>query len=524
MGAYNPATFVYRLQEGLADAIPWRGKVEQQDVTGGAISAFGTQLHETAHWWQFIGSTSGFVQSLVIAVQAHNTAPYIRDIPPDVPLVKPLFLHATRPELMLEGASDRALTIAINNWMDLEFAQALISDPRCAERVGAEPLFDSQGHAYRMLYSMTLELLRRAVDPDLDVLPDVAAWDEPFRSLAAAGVTDYHYRAPMRVPPIGFRAIAEAQGRFHQLQFLHVTSRRRLGWDDFDRQGLLAAEYVEAMDLFRSILGRAWPASPVAPDVNLFLLLCDIALNPAVGYPLDIDDYRMFVYEVHPGYRFQRAVGYLAEAAPALASALHRLDANEYAEVAGQICEGCGWRTPQQVASAVAGFPGRAAGMQTLAHELRTNRFQRGYLPVRLLYALHLAHMEDKARSPEVFCWPGWRHLITDDAAEEQVRAWQETILRNGPAFVAKGMQRRVEYALRPGAEDLTMPANNYFLWQVFFDQVRQLVSKEGPLSYGYTWLDPARDEAYYRELIESRDDMAATLGRPLAAFEPVAM
>ncbi|MDI9250699.1 hypothetical protein QMZ25_19110, partial [Stenotrophomonas sp. RS-48] len=41
------------------------------NYTGEELQAYSTYLHETVHWWQHKGSTSGFVRSLLYPVQTH---------------------------------------------------------------------------------------------------------------------------------------------------------------------------------------------------------------------------------------------------------------------------------------------------------------------------------------------------------------------------------------------------------------------------------------------------------------------
>ena len=66
-GLYSTTEFVLRLSpriHQLIDAVP-SGVYSTDDLDAEIIQAFSTYLHETIHWWQHIGSTSGLVRSIL---------------------------------------------------------------------------------------------------------------------------------------------------------------------------------------------------------------------------------------------------------------------------------------------------------------------------------------------------------------------------------------------------------------------------------------------------------------------------
>ncbi len=72
-GSYNPMQFVLRLRKDIHKVL--------NEVTPGVQpfgtnsternQAFSTYLHETIHWWQYMGSNYGFISSLRYPSQAH---------------------------------------------------------------------------------------------------------------------------------------------------------------------------------------------------------------------------------------------------------------------------------------------------------------------------------------------------------------------------------------------------------------------------------------------------------------------
>ena len=72
-GLYSTNQFVLRLNpriHALVDAAS-PGLYAEGDLTEETLQAYSTYLHETIHWWQHMGSTSGLIYSLARPVQTH---------------------------------------------------------------------------------------------------------------------------------------------------------------------------------------------------------------------------------------------------------------------------------------------------------------------------------------------------------------------------------------------------------------------------------------------------------------------
>lgn len=77
-GLYSTMQFVLRLSPAVHRAIADTptGIYTLRDLSLEQIESFSTLLHETIHWWQHIGSTSGFLLSLSYPVSA-SPAPWL---------------------------------------------------------------------------------------------------------------------------------------------------------------------------------------------------------------------------------------------------------------------------------------------------------------------------------------------------------------------------------------------------------------------------------------------------------------
>src|ERR1043165_3846329 len=78
-GLYSPMQFVVRLRQDyheLLNSGP-TGVLKPGDVSTEALFAFSTFFHETVHWWQHIGSTTGLMLTLAYPAQSHVNHRYL---------------------------------------------------------------------------------------------------------------------------------------------------------------------------------------------------------------------------------------------------------------------------------------------------------------------------------------------------------------------------------------------------------------------------------------------------------------
>src|ERR1700735_5647445 len=74
-GMYETMRFVLRLSprnHELMETIE-AGGFESGPIPSETIQAYSTYIHETIHWWQHVGSTSGLLFSLSYLAQSHSS-------------------------------------------------------------------------------------------------------------------------------------------------------------------------------------------------------------------------------------------------------------------------------------------------------------------------------------------------------------------------------------------------------------------------------------------------------------------
>lgn len=125
-GMYETMRFVLRLSpcnHELLEMVPMEGIV-LADLPPEAVQAFSTYLHETVHWWQHVGSTSGLVFSLSYLAQCHSSLGELRAVLATIGKKKSLKSY-TDDVLRREGPSAQAklaaANVAVNNALDVEY-------------------------------------------------------------------------------------------------------------------------------------------------------------------------------------------------------------------------------------------------------------------------------------------------------------------------------------------------------------------------------------------------------------------
>jgi hypothetical protein len=72
------------------------------------------------------------------------------------------------------------------------------------------------------------------------------------------------------------------------------------------------------------------------PIVGLFLLICDLAINPTRGFPLDIEHFDHFINDVDVAVRFT-VLSLAVPQLPHLRSAIQGYSREEYVEVSEEL-------------------------------------------------------------------------------------------------------------------------------------------------------------------------------------------
>ncbi|MDB5398763.1 MAG: hypothetical protein QOF70_4014 [Acetobacteraceae bacterium] len=487
-GAYIPTRFFIKLApriHELVDAIT-RRDTDSYDADE-LISAYSTYLHETIHWWQFVGSTAGLIMSLCYPAQCTANIEALRAVIQKHGPKKSL--KAWAQETLIAGgpAVDAELgdaNKAVNNAIDINFYRTFATFPIRAPEIFEDPYFECVGHSYTVAYINTIHALIISCDFAAGSLPDPDEWEKHAEALRAAEHEGFYHGSPIRRARVGLCDIFEGQARFSQLQFLcGMSGPAECAY--YRDEGYFEGCYGAAFDHFLELTGFTWPDRIDDPLVALFLLVCDLAINPTRGFPLPIISPKDLIVDIDPGARFT----HLCEAAkhdPGLAGAIQRRSREEYIAVAEALTQSCGYDHPMLALKTIVDLIDNDVGAGTLMQEWETFRFSGFNQPIRVIASHFLAFCRDKFEHPEFFCWPG-----VYCAAEGKTQAYEEIFLRHLTLYSDSEYEGRVFPRQLPGREQAAVQEtlNIFFTTLLLYDLTVQWILNGGPFRYDYSWL-----------------------------------
>lgn len=492
-GEYHTLQFVLRLRPDIHRALSSgpHGLVSPGEVTGEQIYAFSTYLHETIHWWQHVGSTSGLILSLLYPAHAHINHQNLKKIVAKIGAVKPLIAYGLQQERTSESASetDKLINVVVNNWHDIEFYRRLIVIPNDVTNFCENNHFECVGHAYEIAIGAVNWLISATMDPDLEILPDPRKWESETAALKAAQVEGFYYRSPIGIPPVGAKEIFEGQARFSQLQYLFFSSGGSVTWQDFDELGMLQRVYIEAFEVFLSLADLGMPEDAGCSEVGLFLLVCDVALNPADGIVTNFEDLSRLI-EVHdPGIRFVNLCKAICSLKSTSDFTISHYSADEFWRISSLICKAANLVSPKTLIDEVASWPNRRSQIEALMEEDRTFHFSNENLPVRVFMARFIKYQIDKQARPEFFCWPGaWMTAKVSGAsgAVKSLSLFEE----HRALFLDKEDGDVYPRTFEDRAEDaIKNTFDAFYSWVPVYELTRQWIIETGDFVYDFLWL-----------------------------------
>jgi len=459
------------------------------------VQAYSTYLHETMHWWQHVGSSAGLILSLAYPAQVLGSMEFVQSFSQKVGAVKPIKTWALRAELDGKTHTDPALqvaNIAVNNTLDISYYKQIALNPqRAKELARSTPYFESVGHSYLKAYGDVLGAIRGSCDFFNDEFPNPSGWEPEWVRLVQERCNGFAHGTMPPLAKVGLFAIFEGQARFSQIQFLASSGGPPL-LQKYRDDGYFASPYGDAFNEFLRLTSLQWPERFDSPLVGLFLLICDLAINPTRGLPLDIECVEDFIRDVDPGARFT-ILCLAAAAEPELASVIQKFDASEYEYVAKRLVEGCGYDDPRSGLDAVIAMLGDKGPVDALMEEHRTFEYGLTNMPIRVMVTHYIAFCRDKRKRPEFFCWPGiW--LAAPNATTEH----RSLFLAHLSLFQDRADTTKIFPRAIPGKtpESLRRLVNGFYSSLLLFDMALQWVVVPGPFRYGFSWLTGESDSS----------------------------
>ncbi|HCM9243462.1 TPA: hypothetical protein N5L31_000724 [Enterobacter bugandensis] len=498
-GSYNHIFYVLRLHPEVHQIL---SRVESgentEDLIEGEISqAMSTLFHENLHWWQYIGSTSGLIMSLSLPAQISSSLKYFKQYLELSGKKKPIDIYSdnnprdnitNNPEFM-------AINYILNNFHDVLYYKYRVKRPRYIKEACKEKYFESIGHAFHISYASSIGLLATTFDRGFSFLPNPDTWTESFDDLTKRKVEDFYYGSKIVLPQIGTEDLFEGQARFNQILFLHLKSKKTLDWIQFEQAGMLHGVYYSAFKLFLELLDEKRPASVESPLVALFLLLIDIAINPAEGFPFTIEHYEDFVKDTDPGIRFIFLCQAVKEKHPEFKGLIKEYSSEEYWKISNSLCEFLCIHSPYDYLNELTDWCGKHESIIELLKQNEAFIYENENLVVRLIFGRFLSFQKDKINNPEFFCWPG-----VYINGERKSKITDELYLKHQAIF-KENINMDIAPSMLPGIEEKTLKdtAGLFYGGVTVYELCQQWILEPGEFKYNLQWLS----NTYSREDME---------------------
>jgi len=503
-GLYSGTQFVLRLSPEVHRLLA----TVKSGIHSGAMGfevkqAFSTFLHETVHWWQHVGSSYGLMLSLSYPTQTQANYGHLKRLIDQIGFKKPLRKYIELHDGPSAPHTPLGLANTIlNNHFDIETFRLLSVFPQRADRVVSDPLFDCVGHAYHVAFANNVLLLGESADKQFQALQHPRLWEDGFDKLRTTKYEGFFHGSPVTLSPIGAYEIFEGQARFVQLQYLHFATAGSFQMSDAEAMGMLDGVYGYAFSTFLQAGKIDRPTSIDHPVIGLFLLVCDMAINPTAGFPGSLHHHATFIADTDPGLRFLFLCRMIDMRCRHLLRAVQKYSRAEYETVSVELARELLLDPPVTALGDIARWRQMSAGINELMHAYARFDFGNENTLPRILLAHYIAFSEDKLRRPEYFCWPGaW--MAGDRVSETAVDLFD----RHGALFVDKPDDDSIFPRLRDGLDPAAIkPAFETFYDAIaIYDLTRQWITAKGPFKYDFRWLAQHGSDTEIKAFANSR-------------------
>lgn len=484
-GSYNPLQSVVRLHDDILKAL------DRNDMSFERIQAFSTYLHETIHWWQHVGSHLGFITSLSYPALAHMAQRDLKTLVDRNEIYKPILAYDQYYYSQTGSYNNIEVNRILNYYHDIRFATAYISNnENIRYMLKDKRFFLNIGHCFHMLWSMSINVLSVSIDPHFNFLPKIKDWSPKFLELERSQIPGFTTDADVTISSLGTHAIYEGQARFNQLQYLAIGSSD-LSYEKFAEMGMLQGIYIEAFDLFLMITGIDRPNSLNNSVIGLFLLICDVAINPVEGFPSDIIDYNSFIISNDPGMRFTLLCQNVAVNKDRWENAVKDYSRDEYVMLSEELCDSIVCLPPLRGSAIAASWAEEHMDVKKMMAEEADMKFSNENLVIRLFISKYIRFQEDKLKYPNIFCWPG--KSMTGELSKEIDLETVEKVFEKHQALFTNVVGGEIRPTLYEGiSEDNIMDTfNSFYMNNTTYDMTMKWITEMGAFTYDYQWLSP---------------------------------
>lgn len=494
-GSYDPLRYSMKLNSSIRDVLS-NDRIPDSDHR--KVAAFSTYLHESIHWWQHIGSYSGLICSLHSQLVSHLNHDDIISLQKKGMLKKNIINCARKKENAGNGHIQRI----VNNSIDFAFAHKFLMNPHLIGDIVKDEFYESIGHSMYMFWSAAIRTLKTTFSETTPFFHDNETWYPGFAEAKKNKEKKSYFGNEIGKPPFGLRALFEGQARVSQLQLIEIGSARAGMFSEFSKKGYIDGIYGESLKFYLNRIGQENPETMLSPIVNLFLLLCDISINPTEGFPDTIHSMNAWVYNLHPGIRFIRLCEIINEAPSEYLSAIKYCSNDEYFRVSTLLSSKLDKMSLEQALNFVANSQSHNPSINDLLTEEMSSSYADENFPIRLLVSKFIRFQADKRDNPCFFCWPGIHMSKFSTLSDPKM---QLQLFNRHKPISSENHEGKVRATIfeHLNMENWKTSYDKLIGWLCVYDMTIQLISSSGPFEYHFNWISDVGNEHLVKEWVD---------------------
>jgi len=483
-GTYSPMQSVIRLRDDVHKALHEDGSRAEK------MQAFSTFMHENIHWWQHVGSHLGFITSISYPALAHIAHRDLMALVQRNEKYKSIIEYDHYIYTQTGAYGNREVNSILNYYHDISYAKLFLANNENINIIIKDRrFFLHTGHCFHMLWSTSIRMLALSIDKEFNFLPKIINWHKNFKKLENDNVIGFTIDSGIGISPLGTTAIYEGQARFNQLQYLSIGSGDQFSYNDFVEMGMLQGIYIKAFDLFLELTEIDRPDNLNNPIIGLFLLICDIAINPVEGFPCDIMYYESFIISNDAGTRFTMLCHAIQQDKNRWVNAVQEYSRDEYIDLSEKLCDLIVCLPPLFGSALVTEWTKNNIEVKNLLDEESEMKFNPENLSIRLFTSKYIRFQEDKIKYPNIFCWTG-KSMTGELSKELNLELVEEIFNRHQALFidVIGGEIRPTIYDGR-NKENTMNTFQSFYTYNTTYDMTMKWITEKGQFNYDYRWL-----------------------------------
>lgn len=489
-GTYNTMQFVLRLRDDIRTAL------NSKEIDPISIQASSTAVHENIHWWQHMGSNFGFLFSLAYPSFIHFSYDSFLKIVKSSNAYKSILKFDKQYYAANNKADIEHINVILNNYHDIEYAKLIALDNKNIEGIIKDRrFFLNIGHCYFIFWVSTLHTLSATLDRENDILPNTNNWVKHFEKLTKDKSEGFYIGSPIHISPLGIKAIYEGQAMFNQIQYLLRNLNPELTYTDFENAGMLHGIYIEAFELFLQVTNLDKPINLLDSTVGLFLLVCDLAINPTNGFPLDIYDFKGFIAKNDPGIRFILLCSVISKKPNYFINKITSYSKDEYISLSKELSEIIGCECPYESIATVLSWEKQSMVSDILKEEIDL-KYSDENLPIRLMFSKYYRFQEDKQKYPNILCWFGYHAYSKNPDVQFEII---DSLYQKHHALFMDDFDGEIKPTIFSGRkeENIMSSFNQFYAFNIIYDLAMKWVYEEGEFKFDYKWLAGERAQTF---------------------------